>query len=917
MSLLSSNEITEFSDSAGTWTLAFIHSGCSTLLSAAELLLPATKMTDHGYYSLFSNCSKLTKAPDLPATTLSQSCYQSMFAYCKALTDIPALPATTVASYCYSSMFNGCLQIETAPALPATSLASFCYHQMFQSCWALTTAPDLPATSLASNCYQSMFKGCSNLITAPNLPALVLVSGCYNGMFEGCFALKSAPDLPAKRAVSNCYARMFFGCILLEDGPQISITKTTTNWANCMFFNCNSLRTITTDQTDFDGCNNWVAQVAETGTLSCPQGLGDNNHIDRGISACPQGWNVARTSDYWGFYVEADTANATVKMAKTGSPSDISLEYSQDNGETWSTFNVDGQTTVTLSTIGDRVYFRSGSSGNAAFNTSLSIYRRFVFSGSVRIGGNIMSLLAASETDVPSAVPEHAFTRLFYNTSAVKDIRGLSLPTLRVRSYSYAGMFEANKGFTHTPRLPAVYVSGFGYSGMFRGCTGLTTASDLSAIQGLADCTEMFDGCTKLSTPPKLPMSAPGFAGYLRMFHGCTSLVHAPLLPASTIDSEYGYSQMFDGCTKLKSLTTRQTSFGSSTQCLHWLVDVSATGYMQCPTALGTETSIARGTSACPEGWNVSNVEDNYYFYVEARGAYATVKMEKTGNAPTVTLEYSTNCGATWTNFDVDGGTTITLVDIGDRVWFRAGASGNTGLASSGTDYRRFSFLGKVAVGGNIMSLLSQSEITEFPSSSGYQFCELFYNAPTLEMASDLVLPATTLATYCYSAMFNNCTSLAAAPALPATTLATYCYCNMFHGCTSLTTAPALPATTLANNCYASMFNGCTLLAAAPALPATTLASGCYNEMFRGCTALTAAPALPATTLADYCYQQMFQSCSTLRQITTAHTAWSPTNATTNWVSGVSSSGTFTCPAALPQTRGVNNIPNGWTIVTT
>ena len=47
---------------------------------------------------------------------------------------------------------------------------------------------------------------------------------------------------------------------------------------------------------------------------------------------------------------------------------------------------------------------------------------------------------------------------------------------------------------------------------------------------------------------------------------------------------------------------------------------------------------------------------------------------------------------------------------------------------------------------------------------------------------------------------------------LPATTLASYCYSYMFVGCKNLTTAPELPATTLVKNCYQYMFNGCTNL---------------------------------------------------------------------------------------------------------
>ena len=75
----------------------------------------------------------------------------------------------------------------------------------------------------------------------------------------------------------------------------------------------------------------------------------------------------------------------------------------------------------------------------------------------------------------------------------------------------------------------------------------------------------------------------------------------------------------------------------------------------------------------------------------------------------------------------------------------------------------------------------------------------------------------------------------------------------MFNGCSSLTTLPEnlLPATTLAEYCYNRMFNGCSSLTNAPKLPATTLVSCCYSYMFNGCTSLTSLPEnmLPATTL--------------------------------------------------------------------
>ena len=91
---------------------------------------------------------------------------------------------------------------------------------------------------------------------------------------------------------------------------------------------------------------------------------------------------------------------------------------------------------------------------------------------------------------------------------------------------------------------------------------------------------------------------------------------------------------------------------------------------------------------------------------------------------------------------------------------------------------------------------------------------------------------------------------------------------GLFKDCKALTSAPELPATKLASNCYSNMFRGCTNLKTAPALPATTLAQFCYQSMFDGCTNLKTAPALPAETLVDYCYQCMFCECTNLTSVT-------------------------------------------------
>ncbi len=72
------------------------------------------------------------------------------------------LPATTLTEDCYRAMFSLCTTLVTAPQLPATTLAKECYWYMFECC-AITTAPDLLATTLVTSCYGHMFVGCSNL----------------------------------------------------------------------------------------------------------------------------------------------------------------------------------------------------------------------------------------------------------------------------------------------------------------------------------------------------------------------------------------------------------------------------------------------------------------------------------------------------------------------------------------------------------------------------------------------------------------------------------------------------------------------------------------------------------------------------------------------------------------------------------
>ena len=87
------------------------------------------------------------------------------------------LPATTMTEGCYRAMFSKSPTLEVAPALPATTLGAYCYYYMFEQC-AITSAPKLPAPILVSNCYGNMFNGCTSLNYILCLAVDKSASGC-------------------------------------------------------------------------------------------------------------------------------------------------------------------------------------------------------------------------------------------------------------------------------------------------------------------------------------------------------------------------------------------------------------------------------------------------------------------------------------------------------------------------------------------------------------------------------------------------------------------------------------------------------------------------------------------------------------------------------------------------------------------
>ena len=249
--------------------------------------------------------------------------------------------------------------------------------------------------------------------------------------------------------------------------------------------------------------------------------------------------------DYLCFTAEEE--GSTVKLQKSGSPTDVSLQIYID-GTSWSDYQFG--TAIFLAHAGDKVYFRNAADEVTGFSTKDGQYQ-FSLTGKISASGNVMSLVdkTCTATTIPN---DYCFSGLFLYCESL--IAAPELPAITVAEECYTNMFNGCTNLTTAPTLPATTLAKYCYYFMFHGCSALTTAPTLPAITLANNCyTGMFDSCTALTIAPDLPATTLAYNCYSYMFKGCTNLNTAPDLPATTLASSC-YSYMFSGCTNLTTV---------------------------------------------------------------------------------------------------------------------------------------------------------------------------------------------------------------------------------------------------------------------------------------------------------------------------------------------------------------------------
>lgn len=223
------------------------------------------------------------------------------------------------------------------------------------------------------------------------------------------------------------------------------------------------------------------------------------------------------------------------------------------------------------------------------------------------VSGNIMSLVDRSETQNRISA-DYTFAGTFANNDNLIDASHLSCSQVSSNVTRALRAVCAGRGM------------GFGILG--GNPSQLTGAPDLFAnvsAYGNAQY-QMGDTCRNCTALTSVSMTIPALAQSTSnkysigtaCFSTCTSLISAVVKSHNGDGYVPSYFKCLDttfsDCSNLTCISTDLTAWPSN-GFNDWTKGVAATGTFKCPEALGTDATIQRGASYCPEGWTVVNYD--------------------------------------------------------------------------------------------------------------------------------------------------------------------------------------------------------------------------------------------------------------------------------------------------------------------
>lgn len=303
----------------------------------------------------------------------------------------------------------------------------------------------------------------------------------------------------------------------------------------------------------------------------------------------------------------------------------------------------------------------------------------------------------------------------------------------------------------------------------------------------------------------------------------------------------------------------------------------------------------------------------DYLCFTDVSGAANTLSLTRTGDAPVVSLEYSTD-KVNWNIWTAENDVRTLTIPANGKVWLR-GDNTAFGYPTQATNRNVFSSTGDVNASGNIMTLLDKTGASL--TAGQYAFFYLFYNWKKLKTAPSF--PATNVGQHAYHGTFQS-SGITISPDLPATALDVSSYYDMFANCTSLTTGSHISySNRIPNQAFREMYYGCTALTTVYELNSTEIGDHSCNSMFRNTALTTGLDLRKVTSIGANAINNMYADCPNITTVYAPTVTWDTSKAS-NWLNNVAASGTLYADDSVAGsiTRdSVSGCPTGWSVAET
>ena len=573
---------------SSNWALANLFNH-ATVVSAENMVLPATGLTTCCYRAMFANCPNLTDAPELPATTLATSAYTYMFDNCSGLTTAPELLAPVLVTSCYKSMFHGCSSLNYIKCLATNISASddltnwvdgvaitgTFVKDVNNNAWVLGVngmpvgwvIQEVGAANPTISC-----DGISVTIVSDTPSADIY----YRLNQYGSFVAYDSPISITADTVVEAYAEIdgirsttvsqtcvfddgVHAPVISCDGKKITITCNTAG-AN-IYYKLDDAQT-------YDLYDTAITITADTVVYAYSELSGDTSVVVS--ETCIYDPTHDYSEDYLTFSV---LTPGTIVWKSLGSGYARTIEYSINDGAWTSITSTSAGATISVS-ANDVVRFKGSNTEYAGSKANYSGFEGGT--ATYNIEGNIMSLVNGDNFVGTSALTgTYNFCSIF-KLSNVVSAENLILPTAALTNYCYRAMFSNAYSLEKAPALPAVAIS---------------------------------QGC------------------YWYMFENC-AITSAPELPATTIVREcYGY--MFIGCSNLTYIKCLASAgFNAASGLTGWVKNVAASGIFVKADGV---TSWPTGVNGIPSGWVVYEDEALFQPEIAFDGDVITITCQTVG----------------------------------------------------------------------------------------------------------------------------------------------------------------------------------------------------------------------------------------------------------------------------------------------